>query len=94
MTNRTANRITAEAAEVKRLWNLMCEFDKVPTDSKFVTFSADNPFAFLYNNAMGRLLTLGKAARVRKARYEARRDAIESLGMHEVRGALGGRYVE
>ncbi len=44
--------------EVKELWNKMCEWDKVPPDSKFVEFSDDNPYAKEYNEAIGKLLRL------------------------------------
>ncbi len=44
--------------KVKELWNKMCEWDKVPPDSKFVEFSDDNPYAKKYNEAIGKLLRL------------------------------------
>ena len=48
------------------------------------------PFLAEYNKAMGVYQKLRKAQKNRAAR----RDAIASLGMKEVRGALGGRYIE
>lgn len=42
--------------KVKNLWNKACEFDKIPSDSKFVTFSDKNPFVKEYNEAVGQLM--------------------------------------
>lgn len=48
----------AARLEVSRLWRHCCEHDGIPTDSKFVVFSNDNPELAEYNEAMGRLLKL------------------------------------
>lgn len=87
---RKAPKLEAARAEVKRLWVLMCQHDGVPTNSGFVVFSPTNPYAGAYNAAMTLFMRLRKARENRAAR----RDAIASLGMKEVRGALGGRYIE
>lgn len=38
------------------LWRKACEAEGLPVDTVFATFSADNRFAELYNNAMRELL--------------------------------------
>ena len=84
-----APKLEAARAEVKRLWLALCEHDNM-VPSAFVIPSSDNPFLAEYNKAMGVYQKLRKAQKNRAAR----RDAIASLGMKEVRGALGGRYIE
>lgn len=35
---------------LKQLWKLACEFDKIDPESKFVVFSKSNPWAKKYND--------------------------------------------
>ena len=42
--------------KVKGLWAKACEWDKIPSDSKFVVFSDDNPYLKEYNEAVKQLL--------------------------------------
>jgi hypothetical protein len=90
MSNRPTPRLDAARANVRKLWIQMCEHDRVPTDSRFVVFTDLNPFFAEYQIAVRTWQQLRKAQETRKARKEA----IASLGMKEVRGALGGRYIE
>ena len=90
MANRKAPALEAAHNEVKRLWIAMCEHDGIQPGANFVVFSDQNPYAAAYNEAMTIWMRLRKAQKARAAR----RDAIESLGMKEVRGALGGGYIE
>jgi hypothetical protein len=41
---------------VKKAWKKACEYDKIASGSKFVVFSASNPYAVKYNEAMERFL--------------------------------------
>ena len=34
----------------RELWRLACEYDQIPSESSFVVFSNDNPFARELNN--------------------------------------------
>ena len=43
---------------VASLWGAACEHDSIDPTSRFVVFSATNPYAAGYNSAMGRLLEL------------------------------------
>ena len=36
----------------KKLWQKACAFDKIPSDSKFVEFSKENPYVKDYNKAI------------------------------------------
>ena len=87
---RKSPKLEAARAEMKRLWLALCEHDGVAPSALFISFSNSNPFFDDYNKAMGAYQRLRKAQQKRAAR----RDAIASLGMKEVRGALGGRYIE
>lgn len=87
---RKSPKLEAARAEVKRLWTLACKYDGIAPDAKFVSLSPLNPFSSEYNDAVAYFQRL-LAAQQKRA---ARRDAIASLGMKEVRGALGGRYIE
>jgi len=44
----------------RELWKKACEYDGIPPDSKFVTFSKDNPYAKLYNEALNAEAEFGK----------------------------------
>lgn len=44
--------------EVKRLWNLMCAEEGVPTDAKFVVFTSTNKFSVKYNEAVKKFFDL------------------------------------
>lgn len=87
---KAAPKLEAARSEVARLWRLGCMHDNIGTANTFVVWSSTNPYSTEYNAAVKTFLRL-KKARMERA---ARRDAIESLGMKEVRGALGGRYIE
>ena len=55
--NRTGQRyIDGLKAVCRDLWRKACEFDGIPSDSKFVEFSEGNRFAEFYNKAMIQLL--------------------------------------
>jgi len=41
---------------VSLVWARACEFEGIPTDSKFVVFSDTNKWAKLYNELMGQIL--------------------------------------
>ena len=41
---------------VRALWIKACEFDNIPTNSKFVVSSAANPYVAQYQKAMSLLL--------------------------------------
>ena len=54
--NRKVRRhIAGLKATASELWKRCCEHENIPTDSKFVVFSDDNPFVSLYNQAVGQL---------------------------------------
>lgn len=40
---------------LKALWNKACELENIPTDSKFVVFSDDNPYMQAYNARVGEI---------------------------------------
>lgn len=44
------------ALHLKSLWTAACEYDRIPVDSKFVTFSEHNPHIVKYNELMGEYL--------------------------------------
>lgn len=48
---------------VSRLWNLMCDEDGIPTDSKFVVFSPANRYSAEYNKAVTVFQNLRQAVR-------------------------------
>lgn len=83
-------KIQEAKAEVKRLWILMCEEEGIPTNAIFVGFTSAGRYSAEYNVAIRKYQKLLRAKQTR----DARKDAIASLGMKEVRGALGGRYIE
>jgi hypothetical protein len=89
-TMRKAPKLEAARAVVEALWSLMCQEDGIDPAATFVSFSPNNPHSGAYFHAMKTFQRLLKAQKQRTAR----RDAIASLGMKEVRGALGGRYIE
>jgi hypothetical protein len=76
--------------EMNRLWRLGCMHDNIGTANKFVVWSPANPFSTEYSAAVKLFLRL-KRARMERA---ARKDVLDSLWMKEVRGSLGGRYIE
>jgi len=80
-TTKSQQKLIAAQAEVKRLWNLMCEYD------------ATNPYATEYNNAV---ITLREATvnERKNAARRAKHDAYKSCGLTRVVGALGGVYYE
>jgi hypothetical protein len=86
-------RYQAAGAEVTRLWRLACLHDNIGTASQFVVFSKDNPFNAEYNAAVKESMRARKTWMAARNRA-AKRDVLDSLGMKEVRGALGGRYIE
>jgi len=92
-TTKSQQKLIAAQAEVKRLWNLMCEYDGIAIDSKFVVFSSTNPYATEYNNAV---ITLREATvnERKNAARRAKHDAYKSCGMTRVVGGLGGVYYE
>lgn len=90
MNNRKAPKIEALRAKLNDLWSSMLAHDGIALGSKFIVISKDNPFSPEYSKLMKEFLALKKA----RAARASRRDAIASLGMKEVRGALGGRYIE
>jgi len=45
-------------ATVKSAWNSACEHEQIPTDSKFVVFSDDNPFSPFYDKAVRQLMEM------------------------------------
>ncbi|MDD4985817.1 MAG: ArdC-like ssDNA-binding domain-containing protein [Dehalococcoidales bacterium] len=49
--------------KLQELWKKACEWDKIPPDSKFVTFSVDNPYMKEYNEVMGKYLRFQEVAR-------------------------------
>ena len=44
--------------EVKRVWNLVCEYEGVDPQTRFLVMSDDNPHREEYNRVMSRLLPL------------------------------------
>ena len=44
------------AEKARGLWEKMCDWEKVPKDSKFVEFSENNPYQKEYNEVIGQLL--------------------------------------
>lgn len=89
-TVRMGRKMKAAQEDSQRLWRLGCLHDKIGTASLFVVWSPANPYSGPYNAAVKKFLRLKRAQEARVAR----RDVIDSLGMHEVRGNLGGRYIE
>lgn len=47
-----AELVNPQKFVVMNLWNKMCKHDNIDTKSSFVTFSASNPYAKEYNEAM------------------------------------------
>ena len=87
---RKAPKLMLLRTQLEQLWLQALQHDGIEAGAKFVVFTEGNPFMRQYNALMPEFLRLKKA----RAQRAARRDAIESLGMKEVRGALGGRYIE
>jgi len=51
--NRTGQKyIEGLRAVVAQLWKQACGHDDIPSGSKFVVFSEDNPYVVFYNNVM------------------------------------------
>lgn len=48
-----AIRSKGDTMTIKELWNKACDHDGIARNSKFVVFSADNPWAKRYNTAIG-----------------------------------------
>lgn len=57
---------------IQELWIKACEYDHIPPNSKFVTFSKDNPYAKQYNDA---LIAEGKPPSWHLTKEEAERTA-------------------
>jgi len=53
-----ATKLEKAQVEVKRLWNLMLEWDGISPDAMFVVFSDSNPFSKDYNNAVTKYMRL------------------------------------
>lgn len=86
-------KVAAARTEVKRLWSLMCEHDKINPTSLFVVMDPANPLTAEYNAAA---LALQVAIK-NEIKNQARRDkhaAYTSCGLKRVKGALGGVYYE
>lgn len=93
MTQNEANQLNESQAKVRGLWNKMCDFDGLPHETRVAIFSKDNPYTKAHFDAMTEFFALSK----RVARNGARREkyaAYKSLGLNQVRGALGGVYYE
>lgn len=90
MSNANTPKLNAARQEVARLWRLGCMHDGIGTIEKFAVWSSTNPYSLEYNAAVKTFLRLRRAQMNRAAR----REVLDSLGMKEVRGALGGRYIE
>jgi hypothetical protein len=87
---RKAPKIMLLRTQLNQLWLAALQHDGIEPGAKFVVLSKDNPFMPEYRKLMKEFLRLKKARQIRANR----KAAIESLGMKEVRGALGGRYIE
>lgn len=87
---RKAPKLEALRTQLDALWLEAVTYDGIEPGAKFVVFSEHNPHMAEYHKLMPEFLRLRKARQFRALR----RDAIASLGMKEVRGALGGRYIE
>uniref|UniRef100_A0A7C2EIN5 Uncharacterized protein n=1 Tax=Ammonifex degensii TaxID=42838 RepID=A0A7C2EIN5_9THEO len=54
--NKQAQKYIASlAATALDLWRKACEYDNIPPESKFVVFSADNPYVLFYNRILTEL---------------------------------------
>ena len=60
---RMLKKIDKAQDNVTRLWNLMCDEEGVPTDSKFVVFTSTNKYSAEYNKAVSVFFMLRKAVR-------------------------------
>lgn len=87
---RKAPKIMLLKTQLDQLWLQALQHDDIEPGAKFVVFSKDNPFMPGYWKLTAEYRRLLQARQQRAYR----RDAIASLGMKEVRGALGGRYIE
>jgi hypothetical protein len=85
--------VQAAQVEVKRLWNLMCEYEGISPTSKFVSFSDRNPFSTQYSYAMQNFQAASRREKVNATR-RARHEAMLACGMKRVKGNLGGTYYE
>lgn len=90
---KSQQKVQDTKAEVKRLWNLMCDLKGIERDSTFVVFAPSDPLQVEYNNAMHAYQVALHNERKNAARRE-RHEVLTSMGLKRVRGALGGVYYE
>ena len=63
-----ATKLQKAQVEVKRLWNLMCEWDGIEPTAQFVAFNANNPFTLDYNKAVHTYMRLRGRANLAQLR--------------------------
>lgn len=78
---------------VRLAWVSACKHDGIDPASKFVVFSADNPFRATHEQQTRELIQLRNRIAKNIARRE-RHAAYRDLGLKRVKGALGGTYYE
>lgn len=93
LTAKEAKQLNESKAAVKAAWNAACEADGVDPASKFVVWTNGSALARIHNELMGAHFKLVNRIK-RNIAARDRTDAIKSLGMRRVKGALGGTYIE
>ena len=88
--------LTMLKRDVQAAWIKACEADGIELSAKFVVFSNTTESA-AYNELMAMYLKARQKFHNQLMRNKARRErheAITSLGLKRVKGALGGTYYE
>jgi hypothetical protein len=93
LTKKEAKLIADNQAATRATWAAACAHDGISPDSNFVVFSDDNPHTAEHNRLMGEFIKIRNRI-AHNANRRARHEAMTSLGLNRVKGALGGVYYE
>jgi hypothetical protein len=93
MNKKELAQIAAAKLALRTQWEKACDFEQIPHDSTFIIFSVSNTETDKYNK-MALELDKMRQRIVRNVTRRERHEAMTSLGLKRVKGALGGTYYE
>lgn len=80
-------------AEIRELWRLASQWEGIPSESKFVVFSENNPFIGQYNDAVNRYMEMSYGGEFQAATIRSRFKEGDYIYDRE-RPAVGGKVTK